>query len=220
MSKERYNKLRDKIHDKLDTGAGIKAFTGYTGVCNPLGYSTCYNSPASAKQLEFALVLSGHPLVQELIEDNSITPWNFNAEPLIDAKVLRGMKILDLGCGYEPTFARCARSLGGEVYTLDVIPANELNFYNDFEKGFTQRDRDVELEKHIEANLNHPNILGTIIKKAGKEFTLVTSAHLESGGGYNGKEFYPPYNTEEIAMSLLKPRGVYLKELFGEIKIK
>ena len=110
----------------------------YTRIENPLGASTVTNTPSASRQLMFTLAMCDHPAVDDLlakIERGDITEENFNPDSLAKAEVERGMKILDLGCGPAPTFARTARRLGANVYTVDVIPASEFRLWRPKEGG-------------------------------------------------------------------------------------
>jgi hypothetical protein len=210
---------RKRIHSRIGFSGGmIPAFRNYTGV-GVLGKSTMYNSPMSGKQLELALVLSNHELIQKLMEDNNVDFDSFQAEPLIQARILQGMKILDLGCGYEPAFARCARALGSETYTVDVIPAEDFRFY-DFNNHFTQVERDAEVNHHIQTDLNDPKALEKIINASGGNFDLVTSAHLHTGGFYKDREYFPRVSLRGIVKSLLKDGGVYYRSEENQITSK
>ena len=189
----------------------------YTGNGDPLGFSTVYNSGYVPDQLAAALLLSSHPIIKDVLafRDKKEKPSKV-LHSLLEDKALTGIKILDLGCGFIPSFARCARAFGGDVYTLDVIPASEFEFgvngpESPWSKGFTQRERDIEIKKHIQANLDDPEIVNIITYKAGADFDLVTSAHTESGGCvYQGREYQKnPREITGIAMKILKRNGIY-----------
>ena len=210
---------REKIHSRISSGWGmIPGFRNYTGV-GVLGKSTMHNSPMAAKQLELALVLSKHELIQRLMEDDTVGFGSFQAEPLIQARILQGMRLLDLGCGYMPTFARCARALGSEAYTVDVIPAEDLQFYN-FDDYFTQKERDTEVGNHIQTDLNDPKALEKIVNASGGNFDLITSAHLHTGGFYKDKEYFPGGSLRGIVKNLLKDGGVYYRSEENQIFFK
>lgn len=190
---------RWRVKQKTDTGYGIPGLREYTGVGNPLGSSTCVNTPFAADQFQFALAMSKHPLVEDLISDESINPWNFNPIPFIEAKVLEGMKILDLGCGHQPTFARCSRLFGAEVYTVDRIPSSIFTVYN-----VPEGQREVEIQNHFQMELPMlPYDCRDIKIDIGEEdFDLVTEAHASTDGFHSG---------EQVAYPLLKEGGLRYK---------
>jgi len=194
-----------------------------------------------------ALAMSNNPAMEDLlkkIKKGKVDWQNFNPEPLREANVLQGMKILDLGCGWTPTFARTARRLGADVYTVDVIPADEFYLWNPLDdkelleelktsnprkynielqliKEFDET-RKIEAEKHVEINLREPDAIARILQQTGGNFDLVTSAHIDSGSEYKGRDItYPSYALANLAMRLLKNGGVFYQPPFGnDIKIK
>ena len=117
------------------------------------------------------------------------------------------MKILDFGCGYIPTFARCARKLGGTVYTIDIIPADEFKYF--ISNGSLKKDREMEIEHHIKEDISNPKLLEIISQKTEINFDLVTSAMCLTGGEYKKDWYKAPKNIKQIAFNLLKKGGVY-----------
>lgn len=189
-------------HKLSDYGSGLLSSfkEEYTGLHLPIGSSTAVNTPGAAKQLEFTLAFSGHPLVDE-IPESDIDDTTFDPEPLREAQVLEGLKILDMGCGSEPTFARCARYMGADVYTVDTKTADNLRSNKRY---FSDERKNEEEDKHIPLDLNDEGAIDQIIEKTGGEFDIVTCSHLR-------REEYSPSSSriEQIAHALLKPRGVY-----------
>jgi len=189
--------LMEKLERK---GFGfIPGFEGkYTGMYRPLGGSTVENSPMCSDQIEFAMLLSGHPLVESFVQGENLTPFNFNPEPLYEAQILRGMKIMDLGCGHEPTFARCARTLGAEVYTADLISAEDFEFDSEY---LNQPQRETEKSHHIQTDLSATDAVEIINRISGGDFNLTTEAHLQTDGCYCGRK---------VAKGILKKeKGIY-----------
>lgn len=192
---------------------------------HPIGCGRCDNTSWASDQLALTLVMSDSPLVYEIMKSRKRDPEKFDPEPLVKAKILKGMKILDLGCGWIPAFARCTRALGADTYTVDVIPANRFCYYSDnaFEdcynihKNHLERKR-LDAEKHIKVNLKNKKALDIILQATHGNFDLVTSAHMEDSGLYKGRFYTPPDNIDEIVFALLKPKGLYYKrELGGDL---
>lgn len=237
--KEELQKRYNLMGDAFSILAGrVKFGSLYTRIENYLGRSTEQNSPITVSQLQMAVAISHHPAVEDLLEKikkKEVTLENFNPEPLREAAVLQGMKILDLGCGCAPTFARTARRLGADVYTVDVIPANEFRLWNPaetkkwveeqkmgkYEYDDTARKlleeleetRKLEAEKHVQIDLNDSNASTIIAQRTGGNFDLVTASQLIGGFGleYQGKKVHSPYggSIEKLAMKLLKKGGVF-----------
>jgi len=193
-------KERDLLAIKIQTsgfGGYIPNLRGeYTGHSNRLGISTIYNTNFCSDQVEIAMLMSDHLLIRELLESN-IRGEEFDPDPLRRAQILEGMRILDMGCGNLPTFARCARRFGAEVYTVDLISADEFYSVNYY---FTKDDVETERMCHIQLDLGKPGVVEVIRERSGGEFDLVTEAHLETDGCYKGRD---------IAFPLLKQGGIY-----------
>jgi hypothetical protein len=189
--------LMCELFCKIATGSGIKNFKGkYIGISGKLGDSIYYNSNHCAGQICMAMILSGHDLVYQLLTQKRDVD-NFNPEPLYKAQILQGMKILDMGCGYIPTFARCARKLGAEVYTVDLKSADE---FKSEKEHFTSEDRELEVKHHICGDLGNKSTINEIISLSGGNLDLVTEANLTSALFFGGKD---------IAMKILPPGGYW-----------
>lgn len=216
----RTNKI---FHDYTWCGM-FQGFRDYTGIGNELGSSTMFNTPLAAKQLAFVLANSEHPLVEEFIGQKRKKEYEFvesSIDKLVKNKVLKNTKILDLGCGHQPTFARCSRKLGADVYTADILPVNDLMYFDDYVgKGFSKKDRLIEEKRHLQLDLNSEDSIERIRKFSGGEFDVVTEAHLDTGTAIYGKYIYCPKG-KQIALELLKQGGVhYVPEFEGSIIIK
>ena len=191
---------------------------------NSIGGGTCDNTGWASDQLALTLVMSDSPLVHEIMKSRKRDPEKFDPEPLVKAKILKGMKILDLGCGWIPAFARCTRALGADTYTVDVIPANRFSYWRDkvfedsgykIDKNHQERKK-LDAEKHVKVNLKNKKALDIILQATHGNFDLVTSAHMEDSGLYRGRFYMPPDNIDGIVFALLKPKGLYYKrELSG-----
>lgn len=179
---------------------GIPGTEEYTLLGRPIGDSGVTNSPFAARQLDFIFALKGdHPLITEFLSKGYQEQKSSQEEfykKLIEAKVLSGLKVLDMGCGDRPTFARVARAAGATVYTVDIISSDDFDF-NANKESF----RRGESEFHIVQDLEDVGgSIANITQISGGNFDLVTSAHLETVGVFSGKE---------IATKILKKGGVY-----------
>ncbi len=175
--------VKDKDYSHgLGGGCSLPGFIEYTGECCPIRDRINHETHAyhyEATKLVYTLALSQHPLVLNL-ERQNITPENSKVycKSLADAKVFKGLKILDLdevnqyteSCFRGPIFARVARELGAEVYTVGVESAKKMYWAL---KPFYQKARKNEEKYHIEANLRNPQTLETILKKTGGQLDLI-----------------------------------------------
>lgn len=199
---------RKLIRPFINRFGGIPAICGkYTGMENPIGSSTCFNSPMCSEQLIFAMVLGNHPLVRELLE-KEVDKDSFDPEPLREAQILGGMRILDLGCGNEPTFARAARCFGADAYTVDIIPATRFHF----DKGlFPKESQELESSRHLQLDLREPGAAEKIAAFSGGNFCLVSEGHLDTGWNWEHFGRTEFYHGEELAMKLLGKGGFHFK---------
>jgi len=126
---------------------------------------------------------------------------------LIDNQVLSGIKALDLGSGVIPSFARTARLMGAEVYTLDIVPYRDQDRGDIYWPLDPRVDFDYERSHHIVLDLNSPDAEQSIHERTG-ELNLITSAHLATGTFYRGKDYYF-HDGESLTMKLLSHGGVY-----------
>lgn len=125
-----------------------------------MGYDDYHNSLITLNQLTFALAMSNNDLVHEIsarkrapdFSPESKKMIQKEVEEFIKAKVLGGMKILDLGCGYKAGFAHWTRKFGADVYTADKLPANQ---FDRDEKFISWEEAIVEVNKHLEIDLSN-----------------------------------------------------------------
>jgi len=196
-----YVELGTKFHDRLP-GSEF-----YTGTGEPIGVGNIYhNSIVTAYELEYALAATLHPLVRQMAE--GVQPFDVSA--LVNSKVMRGLRILDLGCGYQPVFARVARCMGADVWTVDRESAMRFHQEKDH---FPVDQQKLEIERHIRLDLDAPNAGRMLQELTGGEFNLVIEANLNAGGFREGRV---------IAMPLLRKGGIYKNTtsdpLEGELK--
>ena len=206
-------------------GLGLASFAEYSGVHDTLiGFGEVYNSRSVPLQLAGTIALSKHFLINRFLADGK----KINARELTKKKVLKGIKILDLGCGYKPTYARCARAMGAEVYTIDIIPSEEFDVYE--EENFSKEERQSEIKNHLTLNLEDERVIEKIEKSFGKDFDIITESHLQTITAHwkNKFEFISFQEGEYVALRLLNSHGVYLNvtpddmllEYYGYIRIK
>jgi len=169
---------------------GIPA--SFTGMLEDLGNgSRFFNSGSSAMQFLAVLSLRRAVLIGVLDEcgidlvskEKKIfvdhKPIMFIHE-LYRKKILSGLRILDLGCGYEPAFARVSRYLGASVFTVDVIPSVTFKFNSHL---FPEKQRGIESESHVQLDLNVPDAVERLRGATkGQLFHVVTQAHIGGKG--------------------------------------
>ena len=100
-------------------------------------------------------------------------------EVLVQKKALRGMKILNLGCGTDPVLARTLRAMGALVFTADIKPASAFAITADRLNSVFAR---AEREHHVVLDLRTPDWPEKILKATGGNFDIVTEAHLRTEG--------------------------------------
>lgn len=232
--REKYKQVGEIVVKPFSGLCGYHLFGGeYTGLGEPIGSSSVDNTQNQAKELAFALSLSQHPMIDQLISDPKIKglareAWlnpnserdvqselNSLADSLAQNAVLSGMKILDLGCGQRPAFAYCARTLGAKVYTVDIIPGNEL---------WISDEQKEAIEDHIQLDLRKTNAYDVLKGRTGGNFDLVASSSIHEQAGFAdlAGRAAPPRHLEELALALVKDDGVYFNAEYlydEEIKV-
>lgn len=160
----------------------------------PFGDGLYYNTQSSRGQLIFAVSLSRHPLVREIIEKRDTFQ---SPEEIIAAfrreQILAGIKIIDLGCG-RPNFALAAKALGAQAFTVDIddLPANVK----------------ARLDGHIVTDINATGALPAIQAITDGEFDLVSENIIESTPLQRHTLKKPtPQRVIQIGAPLLKPGG-------------
>ena len=149
-----------------------------------LGGETYLNTSLSLSQFCMALIMSRHPLIESL----NASSKGFNFEKyfleLEKQQILSGLKLLDIGCGSQPVFARMSRALGASVFTVDRIGADKL-YVIDSKKN--SKEQVVEQESHIQVDMHSENATKVIKERSGGDFNLV-SACLFDGLSVSNKE--------------------------------
>src|SRR6185369_520560 len=122
----------------------LPGFESYTGTGETVGTEDDFNnSRITLLELEYALAATRHLLVWKMSEGS--VP--FNADSLVQAEVMRGLKILDLGSGYKPVFARTCRHMGADAWTADKISADRFDIRD---ANFSARQRRLEIDRHVQ----------------------------------------------------------------------
>ncbi len=182
----------------------------FTGISANLGAGEVYNTQDSAYQLVLSISMADHPVIADVLglpkydgDDESIARV---VGRMTEEKILDGVRILDLGCGLIPTFARSARRLGADVYTVDVILPTAFEYSREL---FPEDARDAEQKDHFAIDLNQRNAGKKIAKKFGSDFDLVTSAYIEEGAHFGCGIEAHFYGGSGFAKQFLGQNGVY-----------
>lgn len=121
------------------------------------GTGDVYNSRTATEQLAFALSMAEHPAIADTLYASR------GAEvihALRAAQVLKGMRILDLGCGLEANFARAAKALGATVFAADALPL-DLTIA-------------MQIDGHLRVDFTHLQAADEIARQTGGNFNIVT----------------------------------------------
>jgi hypothetical protein len=178
-------------------------------------HSSFYNTIATYYEFLTALAMTRSPLLQEMMDEAAKHPKSqteedreklstiWNPRLLVENKIMQGMKILDLGSGPEPVFARVSRAMGAEVWTVDsgAIPAD---YYN-ARKLLPEEQQEMEQAHHIVLDLNDPSADEVLQEKTGGDFNFIGQANLLRTK-YEDKE--PGWRVaERLNLKLLKNGG-------------
>ncbi len=181
----------------------------YAGIDTEVGTGRDYfNSITTLRQLIYAMAMTRHSLIKNMvkeIDERNFDASKFNAKVLVENQIMAGMKILDLGCGHIPVFARCCRAMGADVWTVDICAANE---FISKKESFSTEQQDLEKTKHIFLNLKSSEDANAIIKKSLGNFNLVTQANSMA-------TFINGSTAKSMALSLLKKGGVYQDPVYN-----
>lgn len=224
----RVKALRKKIDDgciaNLRNGPVFAYSDRWSGLrCNGIGSgdSDCsvFNNPSTTDQITLVLALSEHQLLEKIVElplirersDKDRNRYREWITAIENEKVLQGMKVLDIGCGLKPAFARSTRILGADVHTVDFYSSDKFEVYHgneSYRSSFTPEQRIIEVERHIQLDLRSENAFAQIKERTGGEFDFVTASHvddnfLKDGKGYSAKEIKPPEEYMKQMIGLL-----------------
>src|SRR3989344_658448 len=201
-----FDQIQDRISRETEVdfwGDGTKRKTqvidGFEDVLRePIGqgFGGFYNTNFTVEQLTFALSRASHPAITKLLSENDSITSAEAIKFLRQESVLRGLKIIDIGCSQVPAFAVAAGALGADAYTVDAQDINPE--YKRLLKG------------HIVLDLNAEHAAEILRKETGGELDLVTESVL--GAGRNAPRNLKAPNSAtviKIADALLK-KGGYL----------
>ena len=186
----------------------IPGLEPYTGIGKTLGSTPAFCSRYNAMQFLALLSLSHDP--------GKVSMEKVDMEILRENQILKGIKVIDLGCGHIPSFARCARAFGAQAYTADIIGAHEFAYFDGFDDGMVAAER----QNHVQVDLRRDSSIDQILKSAQGHFDVVTSSMLKDEASRYGKVIEAPHNVEKIAVSLLKPRGIYYQAEKDRVVVK
>ena len=185
-----------------------------------LGGERFFNTPFAADQLIGSLSLMKRDAVVALLQGRTRYEDEALVKDLLREKPLRGEKILDLGCGIQPSYARACRAFGAEVWMVDVVSPEQIR---DFSKG--KRFLALERQFYIPLDLNREDALEVIEVRAGRDFSIVTEAHSRTGwdwsksqldrsvkpnSGWRSEGYFSHQRDHQDYEPLLKIGGVFL----------
>lgn len=209
-------KTAAKLHYLLtNTDWAINGTKEYTLTGTNIGEGKVENTPLAARQLVFALALSENPVVKKISEQEAETLPLDNLQEvfrlLLENRPLNNLKILDLGCGHLPTFARVCRALGANVYTTDRVGADSFEYLE--REKIDPKIIEIERQNHIQIDLESTNSAEVLAERTGGLFHLTTESHLDTDDFYKG---------EEIGLQLLRRGGVHknTRDIYSKYKIK
>jgi hypothetical protein len=157
----------------------IPYLRGYTGIGETLGGDTFYNTTLAARQFIWLLATVDDPLVNQLADRDCYRQSSSherveNVQAIVDQlsrqKVLQGLRVLDIGCGMIPSFARCSRAFGAEVWTVDCLFSAD---------SFEPSPSALERSFHIKGDIQEEGTIIQLLESSGGSFDIVTHAHLE-----------------------------------------
>ncbi|MBX7148024.1 class I SAM-dependent methyltransferase [bacterium] len=186
------------LKDQIAVKGGFEVVTGLEdgavpGVPAVLGGGLVYNSYDTVRQLFQALALVDPEIVDAALNPD-LHPDRSDVARLIEAQVLAGMRILDLGCGPDTIFARLARAMGAEVWTVDMLPPDRIGPEGSVERAF-----------YLQMDLSNRYAAARIYEATGGNFNLVTQAHLNS----DAEPVMEVPNLPRMASALLRDGGAY-----------
>lgn len=118
-------------------------------------------------------------------------------DKLIQMQILSGMKMLDLGCGPDPGFARFCRLMGATVFTLDR--------YSFCFSGEEQR-------YHIETNLFDMGSVDVVLRASKGGFHFITSSQLFLEGSLQGQNYNAFDVIDEICHASMIFGGIFFND--------
>lgn len=156
---ERFRAISSRIQQAAPQSWSKFQVDGFEDILTePLGSERFESTIGTVLQLAFSLSLSENPAVDEVLNDRSLSSREIVTK-LREAKVLSGMRILDLGAGSKASFAIAAHALGAHAYTADATDVSEEA------KG--------RIDGHVIVDLGQKTALETLQLATGGNFDLV-----------------------------------------------
>ena len=170
------------------------------------GFGGFNNTNFAVYQLIFALSRSSHPAIAKLLSDGGSITSGDAIKMLRHKSVLKGLRVMDLGCSSLPAFALAARSLGANVYTVDAQDIQAK--YKDYLSGHTVLD------------LRDENAAEILRNNTGGGLDLMTEAIIGAGWDAPHNLKSPEAKTIiKIADVLLKQGGYLYSNLFTTSRV-
>jgi len=183
-------------------------------------HGTFYNTIATYYEFLTALAMTRSSILKEMMDEAAKYPYFrpktetdreklspiWDPHRLVENKIMQGMKILDLGSGPQPVFARVSRAMGAEAWTVDSgpIPGNYINAKSDW-KLLSKEQQEMEQAHHIVLDLNDLSAADVLEEKTGGNFNFIGQANLLSTK-YEDKD--PEWRVvERLDLKLLKNGG-------------
>ncbi|MEK7106844.1 MAG: hypothetical protein AAB899_01485 [Patescibacteria group bacterium] len=172
------------------TNLGLEGFDDI--LPEPLGAGEYENTFLTILQLAFVLSIS--PVAAQLTQTNLSERPKDVIQKWRDQKVLRGLRIIDLGSGRIPSFAIVAHALGAQSYTVDAEGIDSI--------------AKEKIDGHIVTDLSMKGAVAILKKATGGNFDLVTE-HIIGPIPEAKVHMYAPYPNEiiDMAKELLKTGG-------------
>ena len=200
--------VRISALSKIDGDGGFVFPESQRMTCSgfPLGYGSTNNMYSTVHQIFSAFAISGHPLVDGRISDGTFFDEK-SIKRFIDQKVLEGLKVLDLGCGTWPVFARAVRVFGGTAYTVDLKESSEFYYgpEHEYRSGYGQ----IERAHHLAQDLTSESIVEKILELSRGNFDLVSWCFVIPN---SSRVREPTLETlKDVSLQVLKEGGLVFK---------
>jgi hypothetical protein len=203
-----FSGLQSRLYERKGRDFHVLGFEMYTGTGKPVRSWPFFNARnLVGENLVFLVALSRHPVLYDVVKAD---PRQDLDELLIEEKILTGYKVLDLGCGNEPTLARVSRALGADVYTVDRGRSLSKLLYPLYDCKLTPNDLQLEDRNHITLDLRKRDAVHVIREQSGGNFDVVVEANLLWLDAKTRSVPWPnPNSVNTLALDLLREGGVY-----------
>src|SRR3989344_3702815 len=169
VEQPRYGKAKVEVVDGFEDLIG-----------GPLGEGFYFNSPGTGYQLSFALAIAPNIALDEALRDASLVHSHDIVKILREKQVLKGLKVVDLGCG-PAELVVAMKALGATSYGVDT--------------GDLRSDRLPQIDGYIDVDLNSDQAVQRIVGASNGKFDLVTENIL---GGVWGSLTSEPHTPPKI----------------------